>query len=149
MTLAAAGAAVACIDIDRGRAASIVAEIEDAGGVAHPIVADMTRRDQVARAIGTAIELLGGIDVCVDIVGGATWNAVGDVTPDEWHWAIDNNLTQVFTLFQSGGQQMVRQGAGGSMVALTSVDKTVAAGISRPLWRRQSRGDLAGQVVRL
>ncbi len=132
LTLAAAGAAVACIDIDRGRAASIVAEIEDAGGVAHPIVADMTRRDQVARAIGTAIDLLGGIDVCVDIIGGATWNAVGDVTPDEWHWAIDNNLTQVFTLFQSVGQQMVRQGTGGSMVALTSVDGTVAAAYHAP-----------------
>ena len=132
LTLAAAGAAVACIDIDRGRAASIVAEIEDAGVVAHPIVADMTRRDQVARAIGTAIDLLGGIDVCVDIIGGATWNAVGDVTPDEWHWAIDNNLTQVFTLFQSVGQQMVRQGTGGSMVALTSVDGTVAAAYHAP-----------------
>ena len=92
----------------------------------------MTERNQVARAIGTATDLLGGIDVCVDIIGGATWNAVGDVTPDEWHWAIENNLTQVFTLFQAVGRQMVHQGTGGSMVALASVDGTVAAAYHAP-----------------
>jgi NAD(P)-dependent dehydrogenase (short-subunit alcohol dehydrogenase family) len=132
LILAAAGAAVACIDIDEGRAGSIASEIEDAGGVAYPIVADMTQRDQVARAISAAVDLLGGIDVCVDIIGGATWNAVGDVTPDEWNWTIENNLTQVFTLFQLVGQQMVRQGTGGSMVALASVDGTVAAAYHAP-----------------
>jgi NAD(P)-dependent dehydrogenase (short-subunit alcohol dehydrogenase family) len=132
LILAAAGAAVACIDIDEGRARSIASEIKDAGGAAFPIVADMTQRDQVDRAISAAVEQLGGIDVCVDIIGGATWNAVGDVTPDEWNWTIENNLTQVFTLFQVVGQQMVRQGTGGSMVALASVDGTVAAAYHAP-----------------
>jgi len=132
LTLAAAGAHLACIDIDEGRANSIVGEVADAGGVAYPIVADMTERDQVTRAIGEAVGVLGGIDVCVDIIGGATWNAVGDVTPDEWNWTIQNNLTQVFTLFQAVGQQMVSQGTGGSMVALASVDATVAAAFHAP-----------------
>ena len=132
LALAAAGAVLACIDLDEGRAASIVSEIEGAGGVAYPIVADMTERDQVARAIGAVVDVLGGIDVCVDIIGGATWNAVGDVTPEEWNWTIENNLTQVFTLFQVVGQVMVRQGTGGSMVALTSVDGTVAAAFHAP-----------------
>ncbi len=132
LTLAEAGAVVACIDKDEGRATSIVVEIVGAGGAAHPIVADMTQRDQVARAIATAVELLGGIDVCVDIIGGAMWNGVGDVTPDQWAWTIENNLSQVFMLFQMAGQEMVGQGTGGSMVALTSVDATVAAAYHAP-----------------
>ncbi len=132
LTLAAAGAHIACIDIDEGRADSIVAEVKDAGGVAYPIVADMTQRDQVGRAIGEAVGVMGGVDVCVDIIGGATWNAVGDVTTDEWNWTIENNLTQVFNLFQAAGQQMARQGTGGSMVALASVDGTVAAAFHAP-----------------
>ncbi len=132
LTLAAAGAHLACIDIDEGRANSIVGEVTDAGGVAYRVVADMTQRDQVTRAIDEAVGVLGGIDVCVDIIGGATWNAVGDVTPDEWNWTIENNLTQVFTLFQAVGRQMVRQGTGGSMVALASVDATVAAAFHAP-----------------
>lgn len=132
LTLARAGATVACVDIDRGRADGIAVEIEEGGGRAFPIVADMTDRRQVERAVGEAVSLLGGIDVCVDIIGGATWNGVGDVTDDEWTWTIDNNLRQVFLLFQAVGRQMVDQGTGGSMVALASVDGTVAAAYHAP-----------------
>lgn len=132
LTLARAGATVACIDIDRGRAEGIAAEIEEEGGKAFPVVADMTDRAQVERAVSEAVDLLGGIDVCVDIIGGATWGAVEDVTDAEWTWTIDNNLRQVFHLFQAVGRQMIRQGAGGSMVALASVDGTVAAAYHAP-----------------
>lgn len=132
LTLARAGAAVACIDIDEKRAEGIALEIEEEGGRAFPVVADMTDRHQVERAIGEAVDLLGGIDVCVDIIGGATWDAVEDVTDDEWSWTMDNNLRQVFHLFQACGRQMIAQGTGGSMVALASVDGTVAAAYHAP-----------------
>lgn len=132
LTLARAGATVACIDIDRGRAEGIVAEIEEEGGKAFPVVADMTDRAHVERAVSEAVDRLGGIDVCVDIIGGATWNGVEDVTDEEWTWTIDNNLRQVFHLFQAVGRQMIEQGTGGSMVALASVDGTVAAAYHAP-----------------
>jgi 3-oxoacyl-[acyl-carrier protein] reductase len=75
LKLAEAGATIACIDIDEGRARGIVAEIESLGGRAFPVVADMTDRDQVQRAVDEAGALLGGIDVCVDIIGkvAMTW----------------------------------------------------------------------------
>ena len=47
LKLAEAGATLACIDIDEGRAHGIVAEIESIGGTAFPVVADMTDRAQV------------------------------------------------------------------------------------------------------
>ena len=72
LKLAEAGATVACIDIDEGRAKGIVAEIESIGGKAFPVVADMTDREQVQRAVDEAAAGLGGIDVCVDIIGKAT-----------------------------------------------------------------------------
>ncbi|MGP0032578.1 MAG: SDR family NAD(P)-dependent oxidoreductase [Acidimicrobiales bacterium] len=132
LTLARAGAAVACIDIDQERAESIAAEVTAEGGQAFPVVADMTDRAEVARAMDEAIAALGGIDVCVDIIGGAMWNKVEDVTPGEWAWTIENNLTQVFELFQCAAHHMIGQGTGGSMVALTSVDGTVAAAYHAP-----------------
>jgi NAD(P)-dependent dehydrogenase (short-subunit alcohol dehydrogenase family) len=132
LTLARAGARLACIDIDEERAKAIVAEAQAEGAEAHPVIADMTKRDQAERAIGEAVALLGGIDVCVDIIGGATWNPVEDVTPEEWSLTIEQNLTQVFTLFQLVGRQMIEQGTGGSMVALASVDATVAAAYHAP-----------------
>jgi NAD(P)-dependent dehydrogenase (short-subunit alcohol dehydrogenase family) len=127
LKLAEAGATVACIDIDEGRAAGIVAEIEDAGGKAFPVIADMTDRSQAQQAIDEAVSGLGGIDVCVDIVGKATWDSVEDATDADWTWTIQNNLTHVFYLFQIAGRHMIEQGTGGSLVALASVDGIAAA----------------------
>ena len=80
LALAEAGASVACIDIDKQRANRIVGEIVGRGGNAVPIVADMTDPAQVTRAIDEAVAALGGVDVCVDIIGGATWSKVEDFT---------------------------------------------------------------------
>src|SRR5580700_12097054 len=107
LQLARAGARLACIDIDPTRAQEIAAEAREQGAEAHPIVADMTAREQVPRAIAEAVAALGGIDVCVDIIGGARWNKVEEITADDWEWTIENNLTQVFLLFQAVSKQMI------------------------------------------
>jgi NAD(P)-dependent dehydrogenase (short-subunit alcohol dehydrogenase family) len=122
LKLAEAGATVACIDIDEGRARGIVAEIESIGGKAFPIVADMNDRNEVQRAVDEAAAVLGGIDVCVDIIGKATWSLVEDVTPEEWQQDLQQNITQVFNLWQIVSRHMIEQGTGGSLVALASVD---------------------------
>ena len=132
LKLAAAGATVACIDIDEARANGIVGEIEAAGGKAFPVVADMTVRDQAARALDEAVAGLGGIDVCVDIIGKATWDRAEEFSEDDWNWTILNNVTQVFFLFQQAARHMIAQGTGGAIVALASVDGTVAAGYHAP-----------------
>ena len=133
LQLARAGTRLACIDIDPERAQAIATEAKGEGAEAHPIVADMTDREQVPRAIAEAVAVLGGIDVCVDIIGGARWNKVEEITADEWEWTIENNLTQVFLLFQAVSKQMIQQETGGSLVALASVDGTgVAAAFHAP-----------------
>jgi NAD(P)-dependent dehydrogenase (short-subunit alcohol dehydrogenase family) len=132
LKLAEAGAEVACIDIDPGRAAGIAAEIEAAGGKAFPVVADMTVREEVTRALAEAAAALGGIDICVDIIGRATWDRVEDISADDWEWALQNNLTQVFYLFQEASRMLIQQGTGGVMVAIASVDGTSGAAYHAP-----------------
>ncbi|OBF72727.1 3-oxoacyl-ACP reductase [Mycobacterium sp. 852002-51613_SCH5001154] len=127
LALAEAGASVACIDIDEQRAEHIAGEIVGRGGTAVPIVADMTDPVQVGRAIDDAVAALGGVDVCVDIIGGATWSKVEDFTTELWGAAIHYNLTQVFYLFQAAARYMIGQGSGGSLVAVASVDGIAAA----------------------
>jgi 3-oxoacyl-[acyl-carrier protein] reductase len=127
LKLAEAGAALACIDIDDGRARGIVAEIESIGGTAFPVVADMTDREQVQRAVDEAAAGLGGIDVCVDIIGKATWSLAEEITPLEWHRDLEQNVTQVFNLWQIVSRRMIAQGTGGSLVALASVDGFVGS----------------------
>ncbi|OBH84024.1 3-oxoacyl-ACP reductase [Mycobacterium scrofulaceum] len=127
LVLAEAGASVACIDIDEQRAEQVAGEIVSRGGTAIPIVADMTEPEQVGRAIDDVEAALGGIDVCVDIIGGATWSKVEDFTPQLWDTAIQYNLTQVFYLFQAAARYMIAQGSGGSLVAIASVDGIASA----------------------
>ncbi len=132
LNLADAGATVACIDIDEGRARGIVSEIEAAGGKAFPVVADMTDARQVQRALDEAVGTMGGIDVCVDIIGKALWDHAETFSEDDWNFSILNNVTQVFFLFQTAGRHMIEQGTGGAMVALASVDGIVAAEYHAP-----------------
>jgi 3-oxoacyl-[acyl-carrier protein] reductase len=127
MRLAAAGATVACVDIDEGRAKGTVDAIEEAGGQAFPIVADMTVKSEVERVVDEAATRLGSLDVCVDIIGGSKWDRIENVTDEDWDWVMLNNLTQVFWLFRAAGRRMAAQGHGGSLIALSSADGIAAA----------------------
>jgi NAD(P)-dependent dehydrogenase (short-subunit alcohol dehydrogenase family) len=128
LRLAEAGATLACVDIDAGRAAAIVAEVVAAGGKAVSVVADMTDAAQVARAVDEAVAGLGGIDVAVDIIGRARWDKAQDTDDQHWAWTIDNNLTQVFYLYRAVARHMIQQGTGGALAAIASVDGMAAAG---------------------
>ena len=122
LRLAEAGVHLACIDIDEGRAQDIVKEIVDAGGTAVPIVADMTVPEESQRAVDEAVAALGGVDVCVDIIGGARWAPLVDFTDEDWRWTIENNISHTFYLYRAVAKQMIAQGTGGSLVAIASVD---------------------------
>ena len=49
-----------------GTVYTAAAEIEEAGGRALPIVGDIRNEDQVTAAVESAVELFGGIDICVN-----------------------------------------------------------------------------------
>jgi 3-oxoacyl-[acyl-carrier protein] reductase len=132
LKLAEAGAAVACVDIDGTRAEGTAAEVRANGGTAVAIVADMTIPEEVQRAVDEAVEGLGRVDACVDILDGARWDTVEEFSVDDWQWTMLNNVTQVFYLFQVVSRRMIAQGTGGSMVALASVDGIAAAAMHAP-----------------
>jgi 3-oxoacyl-[acyl-carrier protein] reductase len=127
LQLAAAGASVACVDIHAERAGEVASEITAAGGTAIPIVADVREREEVVRAFDHAVAELGGIDVCVDIVGLSAWEPILELSAEMWEDQLRENLTQVFYVWQEAARRMVAQGTGGSLVALSSIDGTVAA----------------------
>lgn len=127
LALAAAGASVACVDIHEGRATEIATEIEKTGATAIPVIADMTVPAEVERAVAETVRGLGGIDVCVDIIGRASWGNVEQLSHEVWDETIRENLSQVFYLFQAVSRQMISQGSGGSLLAISSVDGITAS----------------------
>ncbi len=132
LKLAEAGARLACIDIDPGRAEGIVEEIEAGGGQALAIVADVTDPGQAASAIDEAVAALGGIDVCVDIVGDARWGQVHELSDEQWEWTIRNNLSHVFYIYRAASRHMIAQGTGGSLVCISSADGLQSAAFHMP-----------------
>lgn len=122
LQLARAGATVACVDKDAERADRIAGEITDEGGKAFAVVADVLDSAAARRGIDEAAERLGGLDVCVDIVGGAKWSKAADMSDEDWDAQILLNLTQVFYVFKAAIPHLIVNDGGGSLIALTSVD---------------------------
>lgn len=127
LLLAEAGARVACVDLDTGRARAVADEIRAAGGEAMVVTADLTRREDATRAVAEVCEQFGGLDVVVDIIGEARWGSVLEFTDEDWDWTLSTNLRQAFLLLQAAAKQMVGQDTGGAMVVVSSVDSLFAA----------------------
>ena len=126
LNLAAAGATVACIDINEERANGIAQEIIDKGGKAFPIVGNALDSKDITRAIDEAAEKHGGaLDVVVDIVGTAWWDRAHETSDDDWDAAILTNLTQVFYTWRAAVPHLIKGGRGSqgsALVALASQD---------------------------
>ena len=127
LRLAAAGAAVACVDMDEGRAGEIAAEIQAAGGKAFPVVGDVRTQAEATRIIGEAVAGLGGVDVLVDIVGEAIFAPSHEQTEEDWDYQMTKNLKQFFFVCKAVIPHMIEQGTGGAITAITSVDGFVSS----------------------
>jgi NAD(P)-dependent dehydrogenase (short-subunit alcohol dehydrogenase family) len=122
LQLSAAGATVACIDIHAGRAKTIVSELEAEGGKAVAITADMTVPEEANRAVASAVEHMGGVDVCVDVIGDTRWGEAVEFSDEAWNWTFTQNLIHVFYLYRAVSAAMIASEGGGSLVAVASVD---------------------------
>jgi NAD(P)-dependent dehydrogenase (short-subunit alcohol dehydrogenase family) len=67
LELAKAGADVAIVEIDPDNAKKVALEIEDLGRRSIAVVCDVSRRDEVDRAVATTVAELGGLDILVNM----------------------------------------------------------------------------------
>lgn len=127
LNLGRAGATVACIDIDAGRAEDTAQAVIDAGGKAFALTGDVLDSINIATAIDEAAARHGGgLDVCVNVIGTAWWKASVDVTDNEWDRAIQMNLTQVFYTLRAAAPHL-SHGKGSSFTALSSSNGSQSA----------------------
>jgi NAD(P)-dependent dehydrogenase (short-subunit alcohol dehydrogenase family) len=118
--LAAAGAQLACVDIERDRAETVAREV---GGLA--LDGDMTDRADAERVVDAAVAGLGGLDGIVDIIGMAQYASLVDVTDEDWAWHFDIVLRHAYLAVQLGGRVLARHG--GTMVFVASVSGLTSA----------------------
>jgi 3-oxoacyl-[acyl-carrier protein] reductase len=129
--VAAAGAKVVLVDINRDRVAEAVDEITAAGGRALGLVGDVREPAAVEGLISDAVDWLGGLDSLVTVVGGyslfTTWTPLAEVTDEQWQLIMDLNLTYVMRFARAAVRVFLEQGTGGSIVSIGSISGNVAS----------------------
>ena len=120
-TLAAAGSAIAVLDVLTEAGEQLVAEINAAGGKAAFWKMDVTQEDDVQRVFGDIAARFGRLDALVNNAGIEGANLpTHEMTLQQWQKVIDVNVTGVFLCTKYAIPHLLTAG-GGSIVNLSSM----------------------------
>lgn len=120
------GADVAINDLhDDAAAASCVAEIEALGRRAVAIAGDVADPESAARFVEGATNALGGVDVFVSNAGICPFHAFLDMPVETFERTMRVNLHGAYFMVQAAARQMVAQGRGGAIIAVSSISALV------------------------
>lgn len=116
---AAEGAGVVMLDNEADVLEATADTIRSAGAVVETVAGDVSKREDVRRAIDLAIERFGHLDVAVQVAGIADFMPFLEVTDASWDRILDVNLRGTWYLVQEAGRAMMKQGTRGA-IAITS-----------------------------
>jgi NAD(P)-dependent dehydrogenase (short-subunit alcohol dehydrogenase family) len=129
LAFAAAGAAVACADVEAAGAKTTAADIERSGGRAMPVHLDVTESASCRAAVATTVERFGGVDV---LLYGAADNdrtaTVLELDEVAWDRVIRINLTGAFLMAKATIPAMVARGAGSIILIASQLGRVAAPG---------------------
>lgn len=119
-----AGASVAVVGRSQANIRETVDLIEQAGGRAIAIQANVSNEDEVKAAVDKTVKTFGGLDFAFNNAGvEQPSTAVADISSEEWHRQITINLSGVFfglkhqipALLKRGGGSIINTGSGAAV----------------------------------
>ena len=119
------GAKVVVTQRTTSRAEKLASQLVESGYEAFAVGCDISQRDQVQRMVAATLEQYGRIDILVNnasLTGPPAIAGFLEETDEHWTSIIDVNLNGTFICCQEVARQMVKQGDGGRIVNITSVD---------------------------
>jgi NAD(P)-dependent dehydrogenase (short-subunit alcohol dehydrogenase family) len=122
---AAEGARVAIVDRNGDAAATTVAEIKSAGGIAAHFAADVSDEAQVEAAVKGATAAFGPATVLFNHAGTIVIKPFLETTLEEWDWLHAVNVRSMFLMTRAVLPGMIA--AGGGAIVCTSSISAVAA----------------------
>ena len=114
--LAQAGAEVALVSRTESELQELAGEIASEGGIARPLVCDVTDRAQIEERIGG----LDKIDILVNNAGTNVPEPLVDVSEDNYDRIMDLNVKALFFVSQIASRRMIARGEGGSIIHMSS-----------------------------
>ncbi len=118
-----AGANVVIADLDETAAVSFANQLEQARpGSTLAAACDVSKADDVANLIKTTSDKFGSIDILVNNAGIYPPSPLATMTEDQFMKVIDVNLRGCFLTIKQVSEQMIKQGRGGKIINVTSID---------------------------
>jgi NAD(P)-dependent dehydrogenase (short-subunit alcohol dehydrogenase family) len=114
------GASIAVVDRDPAGSATVVEQIRALGADARPFSADVTDWQQVQAMTEQVLREFGQIDICVNSAGSNIRNTALELSPDEWRFVIDLNLSGTFYTAKAVGAALVARRRG-KLINLASI----------------------------
>ena len=127
--LARAGAHVVVVDRDKALAQRTVAMIEEGGGQAVAVEADVTRAVDCAGIVQTALDRFGRLDLLDNNVGIGSRGTVIDETEESWRRVMQVNVDSMFLMAKHAIPAMRRAG-GGAIVNVSSISALRPRGLT-------------------
>lgn len=124
LRLCADGARVVAADLNAAGGDSLLAAAAEAGVEASVrlVTVDVADERDVERAVGTAVEEFGGLDVMVNNAGvGGAFGPVTELESEDWDYTFGVLARGVFLGIKHASRVMIDQGRGGSIVNTASV----------------------------
>jgi NAD(P)-dependent dehydrogenase (short-subunit alcohol dehydrogenase family) len=152
------GATVACVDMDPEACAETVRLVEEAGGKAVAIIANVLKAEACKTLVADAHEALGGLDGLVCNVGIGIGRGMSGTTVEDWDRVFAVNVRSHFLV---AGAALELMPEGGSIVFISSVaglqpgsripaydaSKAALAGLSRHVALEGSRRGVRANVI--
>jgi NAD(P)-dependent dehydrogenase (short-subunit alcohol dehydrogenase family) len=127
--LARAGTRVIVVDKALDLADKTVAMIKDDGGEAVALEADLTREEDCAAMVKTALDRFGRLDFLDNNVGIGSRGSVVDETTENWRRVMQVNVETMFLASKHAIPAMIR-GGGGAIVNVSSISALRPRGLT-------------------
>ena len=114
------GARVLIFDLDAGLAVETARQLSPGGEMVVSLGGDVSKREDVHRAVETCVERFGRLDVMVAHAGIADATPLLEIDDASWQRIMDVNLTGVFLCTQEAGRVMARSGGGAVVVTAST-----------------------------
>ncbi len=119
---AAEGAGVVMLDNEAEPLAATLEAIRATGASAEAVTGDVSRREDIRRAVDLAVQKFGRVDAAVQVAGIADFLPFLEVTDESWDRILNVNLRGTWYLVQEAGRAMVRDGIRGAIAVTSSTN---------------------------
>ena len=120
------GAKVLLADLNAEQGEKRAAELKDAGADGAFVRCDVSRKADVVAAVARAVDGFGRLDILVANAGIVHAAEFLDLEESDFDRVLAVNLKGIFLTGQAAARQMAKQGGGGSIINMSSVNAVMA-----------------------